>query len=448
MLLPTKKKKPGKIRILFRWTFRVVALVTILILLIVGYILRRDLYRRFIRFPREARAWAALKADRQEVTLDDGWMDYRGPIHCHSFLSHDSMVSFEDILAALKETDYDFIFLADHCVDGVADFSQQWRGLKDGILFVPGFEMKDGFMPFGVDSSVRLTKDTPAQELARQVVDNGGILTYAHSEQPRDWTIPEVMAMDIYNTHADAEDEDLDKLRISLLLSLRSYPDQAVRMIFDTPDEQIKKWDLLNQDRKMVGFASNDCHQNQGFKGYYTQDGRLRIDDTSPDTVATVKLNLFTRTLLRLLPGPLEPGRELFHLQLDPYARMIRYVGNHILAKELTEAALLTSFKQGRVFISFDMLADGRGFIWMAQNGEEQVVMGESMSYEQGVTLRAAAPQACRFIVVKDGQEVHRAQGRHLDWQPTGPGNYRVQAELFVLDEWLPWVYANPIALF
>jgi len=192
---------------------------------------------------------------------------------------------------------------------------------------------------------------------------------------------------------------------------------------------------------------SNDCHQNQGFKGYYTQDGKLRIDDTSPDTVATVNLNFFTRTLLRLFPGPLEPGREVFHVQLDPYQRMVRFVGNHILAKELTEEALLESFKQGRVFISFDMLADGRGFIWKAQNGEEQAVMGESMTYLEGITLRAAARQACRFIVVKDGNQVHRAEGRSLDWQPDGPGKYRVEAELFVLDEWLPWVYTNPIEL-
>jgi len=58
---------------------------------------------RYIRFPREAKAWAAIKVDRQEVLLDDGWTDYRGPIHCHSFISHDSMVSFEEILATLRK---------------------------------------------------------------------------------------------------------------------------------------------------------------------------------------------------------------------------------------------------------------------------------------------------------------------------------------------------------
>jgi hypothetical protein len=444
---PSKKRDSSKLRVFVRWTMRITVPVIFLALLIIAYCLRKDLYRRFVRFPKEARAWAAIKADRQAVTLDDGWTDYRGPIHNHSFISHDSMVSFEEILNALKETDSDFIFMADHCVDDVADFNWQWRGLRDGKLFVPGFEMGYGFMPFGVDSTVRLKKTDPPLELARQVMANGGLLTYAHSEEERDWSMPQVMGMDIYNTHADAMDEDLGPLKISLLLSLRSHPDQAVRLIFDTQHDQMKKWDRLNQDRKMVGFASNDCHQNQGFKGYYTKSGKLRIDDTSPETLATVKLNVFTKTLLRLLPGPLTPGAEIFRVQLDPYERMLRFVGNHILAEELTEESILASFKQGRVFISFDMLADGRGFVWMAQNGKEQAVMGESMTYQEGVTLRAASPQACRFIVIKDGHEVQRAQGRTLNWQPDGPGKYRVEAELFVLDEWLPWIYTNPIEL-
>jgi hypothetical protein len=93
MLPKPKKTKPSKLRLFFRWTFRITALLIILALLAIGYTFRADLYKLFVRFPKEAKAWAAIKADRQEVTLDDGWMDYRGPIHNHSYISHDSMVS-------------------------------------------------------------------------------------------------------------------------------------------------------------------------------------------------------------------------------------------------------------------------------------------------------------------------------------------------------------------
>ena len=32
-----------------------------------------------------------------------------------------------------------------------------------------------------------------------------------------------------------------------------------------------------------------------------------------------------------------------------------------------------------------------------------------------------------------------------MDWQPKGPGKYRVEAELDILGVWTPWVYTNPI---
>ena len=81
MLSPSKKSKPSKLRLFFRWSFRVTLLAIILVLLIIGYTFRADLYRRIFRFPKEAKAWAMIKADRQAVTLDDDWTDYRGPIH-------------------------------------------------------------------------------------------------------------------------------------------------------------------------------------------------------------------------------------------------------------------------------------------------------------------------------------------------------------------------------
>ena len=63
------------------------------------------------------------------------------------------------------------------------------------------------------------------------------------------------------------------------------------------------------------------------------------------------------------------------------------------------------------------------------------------------VVLHARSPLPCRFTVVKDGRVVHQAEGRALDWLPAGPGKYRVEAELKILGEWAPWIYANPIHL-
>jgi len=62
-----------------------------------------------------------------------------------------------------------------------------------GQLFVPGFEMKEGIMPFGCAPSVVLSNQTDSATLARQIIENGGVLFYAHPEEPRDWDRPELV---------------------------------------------------------------------------------------------------------------------------------------------------------------------------------------------------------------------------------------------------------------
>ena len=63
--------------------------------------------------------------------------------------------------------------------------------------------MKEGIMPFGVASGVVLSNQTDSATLARQISENGGLLFYAHPEEPRDWDRPELVGMEIYNIHTD-----------------------------------------------------------------------------------------------------------------------------------------------------------------------------------------------------------------------------------------------------
>ena len=161
------------------WSRRLVwltAWVLIVATAVLLFWLRGALYNRFVRFPREATAWQNLRAQRLPVTNNAGWNEYRGILHSHSHFSHDSEVSFEQILQAVKIARLDFICLSDHCVEGRADFDWQWRGLHEGKLFIPGFEMKEGMMPVGVASGVVLSNRTDAATLAKQIVDHGGKL--------------------------------------------------------------------------------------------------------------------------------------------------------------------------------------------------------------------------------------------------------------------------------
>jgi len=447
--VPAQKKR-RRFRRFLKWGFIGVAFVCLLTMVVLAVVYRGAVYNRFIRFPREARAWQAIRDSRVEVELDDGWNAYRGVCHSHSALSHDCMVPFEEILRVMKETERDFICMSDHCVDGKADYSLQWKGVKDGVLFVRGFEMGYGFMPWGLPDGTVLRKDEDPEALARRIEALGGLLFFAHTEEERRWDLIELDGMEIYNIHTDTKDEGGDVLKQLLpdvILSYGTYPDHVFRLFFDRQTAILERWDRLNERRKIVGIGANDCHQNNGFVGTYTERGTLLVEDTSPDTIGEYDLNVLTRLVLRMFFGPLEPGRKLFRFQLDPYERMTRFVATHVLAKELTQEAILDGLKEGRVFVGFDMIADCRGFVYFAEHGDRRAVMGQSLRFAEGVRLRSASPHACRFTVVRHGQPVYRQEGTELDWQPDEPGKYRLEAELNILGEWTPWIYTNPLEL-
>ncbi len=447
---PQQKRRP--IRFVLRWTFRLLVLACVLAVVGMGYWLRDGLHNRFTVYPEQAKAMEALRAQFQPVSLDDGWNEYRGIVHSHSHLSHDSDVPFEEILQVLKDLNMDFILMSDHCDENKGDYSKQWRGIHEGKLFVPGFEMSNGFMPSFLPAETVLQKDKEPKALAQEIGDKGGLLFYVHCEEPRDWEMPQLNGMELYNIHADFKDLDMAALIPDILCNLGPHHEQLMRSMYKFRPEMFARWDELNRTRKITGFGGNDCHQNTGFRGIYEQreDGGdvLRIEDTSPDTLKEFKLNFLTRGLLRFFAGPLENGKKLFHVQLDPYMLMGKYVNTHVIARDLSEESIKEAFQKGRAYMGFTMLADCRGFVYFAQDGQgAKAVMGESMPLGPEVRLRAAAPLPCRFIVRKDGEVVHTQEGRDVEYQPLAPGNYRVEAELDVQGQWIPWIYANPIAI-
>jgi hypothetical protein len=442
-----RKARRGVVRFLFRWTFRIV-LIVVLVLAVAFVIVFRDaLKHRFSDFPRQAKAWEQIRASRQDVSLDDGWTEYRGVCHSHSELSHDSEVPFPDILEAAKKADINFIFMSDHCDGDKADYSKQWRGLHDGILFAPGFEMAEGFMPWGLPSETVLIKSTEPRALAAQIEQAGGLLFFAHSEEPRLWDLPELDGMEIYNIHTDFKGEGFKELLPDILISYGAYPDQVLRLVFDRQTDILKRWDDLNRTRKITGITANDCHQNNGIRMTYTDKDTLLIRTTAPDDVIEeFDLNILTRSLLRLFPGPLEPNTQLMRWELDPYERFIRFSNTHLLARELTEPALLEALKQGRAFMAFDMIADARGFVYFAEDtAGNKTVMGDSVPLTPALKLKAEAPYEVRFTLLRDGLTETQTTGRTIEYAVPQPGKYRLEAELNINGEWVPWLYTNPL---
>jgi hypothetical protein len=444
----------GWLRWGFKWIFRLVVLVVVIVAGVLLYVFKDALWNRYVTFPRQEAAWKELRGQREAVGLDDGWKDYRGVLHTHSHFSHDSEVPFERILASAKEVGVEFLFLTDHCVNTKADFSLQWQGLHDGVHFGRGFEMKAGFMAWNLPEDTALPCMLDPGQLAFMIEEKGGLLFFAHSEEDRMWDLPQLDGMEIYNIHTDFKDErsellDAQYLNLfpDMILNHNKYPLSTMRVMFDRQTEILKKWDDLNRTRHIVGISANDAHQNIGFRFSYTEEGDLELRPTSPDSGTVFELNPLTRLLAHLFIGKGAPGEEVWRVDFDPYPMSISFVNTHLLANELTQEALTGALQAGRAYIAFDSLADSSGFTYVARDAGRMITMGEAMPWTPGTELAAASPLPCRFTVVKDGEAVHMAEGRELTWKPDGPGKYRIEVEVYSVDEWIPWVYTNPLQL-
>ncbi len=461
------KKRKGCLRVAARWgCLPVLVLLVLLAAMFVGAF-APQLYNRYSVYPRQKAQWAKHAESLQPVSLKTGWTEYRGVMHSHSELSHDSEVTFPEILATMHKAKCQFIFLTDHYVEGKADYSLGWRGVHDGVLFVQGFEMDEGFMPWGLPEDTVFSKGDDPAEVARRIRELGGVLALGHNEAPRPWEIPEIDAMEIYNIHSDMIDNLVIKnSRIDTvkdaLLNFRAYPEQTFRGFFDPWLLMVitQKWDEQSKHRNITAIAANDCHQNVGLKVYYTSRDTVMLIDTGhtdpSKKITEFKVNFLTRPLLRLFFGKLEPDKLLYRTDLDPYERSSRFVNTHLLAKELTEPALLDALRAGRAFIAFNMLGDAAGFAYVAEGGGKQVTMGESIALSPDLKFRAEAPLDCKFTLVRNGRSVATQDGRTFEFDVRRPGKYRLEAAIpmpgemtFAGDKYAlnhaPWVMTNYI---
>ncbi len=435
-----------------RLAWKAGAAVSLVLLLATAWTVGPALYHRWRTYPRQAAAIAAWARQRQPLPPPEGWQERVGACHLHSLLSHDSAVRLEEILAAAKAARLDFLLMADHADKGRADYSRQWVGSREGVRFVRGFEMKHGFMPWGLPAGTILNTSEEPRALARRIAGRGGLLFFAHCEEDRLWDLPELTGMEIYNIHADFKGTPLYRVLPEILLNARQYPDLTLRLIFTRPEPLLRRWDAVSIRRPIAGIAGNDAHQNSGLQGLCTTSNTFRLATTGPrETLAEWPLNGLTRPLLQLCCGPLQTNTPLFRFEGDRYETMLRFVNTHLWVRNDSEEALLEALRQGRALVVFSHLADARGFrfgaTWPAESGQKRFWMGDRARWAPGATIEAQSPLPCRFTLLRDGEVVGRREGVHWQVAADRPGRYRVEAELSLLGEWVPWVYANPLSL-
>ncbi len=403
----------------------------------------------------------AVRADRQRILserrslpLATGFNDYRAVLHAHAEDATHTGGTRPELLAGAKRAGVQIVLLTDH-VRPERDFiNDSWRGLHDGVLFIPGAEDR-GFLSFPM-KSIKGIEAGSREQYIEMVRSGGGNIFLCHVEERPDWPTDRLDGLEIYNHHTDVKNEGAfqlwlqgtltDPVRLpELVAALSEYPDEVFGAQQDYLPDIIAKWDRDAQQHRLTGVAANDCHHNQVFTVTAVDEKTVEIGYiTSKPTTTRVSADK-APGVVALVKGR-KPGELIARLDFDPYERSMRYVSTHILAHELTETAVRDALQRGHAFVAHDWLCDSTGFAFGARgDSKSEAIMGDDIKLEGALTVRAATPVKCFIKLIRNGQVLQTANANRLDFDVKKPGVYRVEAWLEVDGEQRPWVYSNPI---
>jgi hypothetical protein len=341
--------------------------LTGIILIVLIVLFAAPLWHRFISYPRLERQVNEFSKLRKETPAITKLNTYRGVMHLHSFWSHDSKGTLYDIVPAAKKNGIDFVFLTDHPRGNIDTLprSHGYKGIYNGVLIEPGSE-KQGFDAWPLDSVIidwNIDKDT----ISKNIVRSGGIIFYAHTEEPHNWANPWYQGMEIYNFHTDTKDESIPLQIANFIINGKKYRHWAYREMFDEQKSILSLWDSLNTWRKIVGFSAVDAHENQNLRARYLSDGRIEWVGPDANVIDTTNVRFWHKWLIH------EPDSAgwIFNWMIDTYETSFSYVTNYVFAESSSRADLITHIKRGNLFTAFRSLGDAQGFEYYSTGGKE-----------------------------------------------------------------------------
>ncbi len=417
----------------------------ILIALIV--VLSTPLWRHWVTYPNLEKQISEFQKLRKEPPALTSLKTFRGVMHAHSYLSHDSEGTIYDLTTAAKADGIDFIFLTDHPRYDLDTIPKGYHGNYDGVLIESGSE-KQGFDCWPLDSTIinwKENKDT----VAKTVVKNGGIVFYAHTEEPHNWANPDFQGMEIYNFHTDTKDESLFPNVMNFMVNGNKFRPLTLREMFDEQTTILARWDSLNMKRKIVGFSAVDTHENQNFRARFLKDGRVQWVGPNAKPIDTVKVNFWNRWLF----SEPDPDGWVFKWMIDTYPSGFNYITNYVLADTLSVQSLTDNMKKGHLFTAFKSLGDAKGFLCYSVNQQDSInaILGDSIRSGEVKALRAVSPLPGKFKLIHDGKLIDSTSGETYEYSWAGPfekGAYRIEIHIKLQDKEVPWLYANPIYIY
>ena len=395
-----------------------------------------------------------LAKERRTLPPLPGLHDYKAILHAHAEDSAHTGGTRPEMLADAKKAGVQVIMLTDH-LRPPRDFMQSWRGLHEGVLFIPGSEAR-GFLVYPM-SSIMDRMELPQREFIPSVTASNGLIFLSHAEERLDHPMDGLTGMEIYNRHADAKKDMAGVIALALKLldpvqlaelqeNLRLYPDELLASQVTYLQDYIGKWDAETQTRRLTGVAANDCHHNTIFVVKMVDENTVRFGTNVDKDEDMRKATAGSHPGIREMTKGRKPGDELARADLDPYYRSFRNAATHILAPELTETAIRSALQQGHAFVSHDWMCDATGFSFVL-SAKTQALMGDETKFAEGQKLRARFPVACHIRLLRNGKVVFDQERDQLEYVVEQPGVYRVEGWLKLDGEERPWIYSNPIYL-
>ena len=392
---------------------------------------------------------------RHEVSDKTGYTDYRAVLHVHASDSPHTGGTRPELLSAAHEAGVNIIMLNDHTGSDRDFINDSWRGLREGVLFIPGAE-SEGFLVYPV-SSIKGRKWASREEYVQIVKERGGNIFLSHVEEKLDWPVKGLDGIEIYNNHTDVKDETAFYAWLrqnmvepeglhSLESALRDYPQEVFGVCQDYLSEIMAKWDRELATSHLTGVAANDCHHNQVFTLTAVDSNTAELQYISSRPTAVRITSKDAPGIADIVRGH-RSGETIARLDFDPYDRSFRYVTTHILAKRLEEHEVRDALSRGHCYVAHDWLCDPAGFYFAAQNnsGKTIGIMGDLVKLDGSVVLKAALPVPCLIRVILDGELLNETKGDSLRISVRRPGVYRMEALLTIDGEQRPWIYSNPI---
>ncbi len=344
-------------------------------------------YRRF-KLRRLSSAIQQLNTQRVPAE-SNGFKEYKGVVHVHSFLGGHSAGTFSDIISAAQANQLQFVIMTEHTEKDFDTAAMTLKGMHGGVLFINGNEVS-------------------AENGDRSLVLPGDVSIIAYPQEFKNWDTARINGVEVYNVFTNAKQANPVVAFFDVLWSQRAYPDLIFAHYFQRPDENLKKWDQALTRARLTATGGNDAHANIG----------ASLNDSS--------------------------GKKLLGIQLDPYEVSFRLVRLHVLIdqnKPLDETSLIEAIRAGHCFIGFDFLSDSSGFAF----GDQYSIQGDEIKLGTERQLKIQTPVRSTIMIYKDGSVIlHETGITTREFTVVEPGVYRAEVYLPQLGNRL-WIISNPI---